>query len=215
MTCSIIDFVFSWAKIQKKVPRDRGTFRKFQVILYLPLLGELVEVLELLEELDEELLLEELLSERPLELLLERPLLVVPEELEVLLLGRLTLPESFLPLLLPVRPLLEVLVVVPVRPLLEVPEVFVVVLGRVTLPESVLPLLLLSGRVVAPLLPLVPLLVVGRVVAPALLEVLEVVPVAVLELMLPGVPSGRTTVAPDEPLLEGAGGLYPGTFPSG
>ena len=185
------------------------------MILYLPLLGELVEVLELLEELDEELLLEELLSERPLELLPERPLLVVPEELEVLLLGRLTLPESFLPLLLPVRPLLEVLVVVPVRPLLEVPEVFVVVLGRVTLPESVLPLLLLSGRVVAPLLPLVPLLVVGRVIAPALLEVLEVVPVAVLELMLPGVPSGRTTVAPDEPLLEGAGGLYPGTFPSG
>ena len=138
---------------------------------------------ELLSLLLEELLLEELLSERPLELLPERPLLEVPEVF-VMVLGRLTLPES--------------------------------VLGRLTLPESVLPLLL-SGRVVAPVLPLLPLLVVGRVVAPALLLVLEVLPVAVLELMLPGVdPLGRTTVAsPCEPLLEGAGGLYPGTFPSG
>ena len=119
-------------------------------------------------------------------------------------------------LLLPLRPLLVVLVVVPVRPLLEVPEVLVVVLGRLTLPESVLPLWLVLGRVVAPLLPLVPLLVVGRVVAPALLELLEVVPVALLELMLPGVLSGRTTVASLELLLlDGAGGLYPGTFPSG
>ena len=191
----------------KKFPLNSAGFCRtiiFQV--YLPReepLGVLPPEFELLE-LPEERPLLELLEERPLlELPVERPLLELPVErplptllfpVELLLLGRLTLPEPERPMLL-LLPLGRVL-----------PELLpLLLLGRLTLPELELLLeaslpvrVLVLGRVVAPVL-LDPLLL-GRVVTPVLLLVLGVALFVALgsrELMLPGVLEvpGRTTVA--------------------
>ena len=152
-------------------------------LVLLPLLPP--ELLELLVPV--RLLLEELLL-----LLVElgRPLLELELELELVLLGRVTLPESLLPLgrvlpesLLPLgRVLLELVLVLPLS-------------GRTVPLVVVLPL---AGRTVVPLLPLLPVLpvsVLGRVVAP---PPLLGVGAGVRELMLPAVLDpllGRTTVA--------------------
>ena len=162
------------------------------------LLPERPELLELLELLERPLLLESLDPER-----LEVPL-------ELLLLGRLTEPESLrLELLLSLR--LVVLLVLLLLPL-----------GRLTDPESVrLELLLserpelllsvrpellelLSERVVAPLELLSTLeLMLPAVLLPLLFGRFAVPVLSILELMLPEVlpPEGRTTVAGALPSL--------------
>lgn len=146
--------------------------------------------LALLLLLPPELLLPLLLLEEDEELELELAELgrVLPLELEFEL-GRLTLPESLLPL---GRVPSELALLAGRTVLLELDSLLP--LGRV-LPEVVLPL---AGRtVVVPLLPLLPeLLSLGRVEAPP--PLFGVGLVGVRELMLPAVLEpllGRTTVA--------------------
>ena len=201
LKCLIVYLLIKITCKDKKIPlNSAGFYRTIVFTFYLVReepLGVLPPEFELLE-LPEERPLLELPEERPLlELPEERPLpeLLVPEEL--LLLGRLTLPDPERPLLLLLlgRVLLELL---PVRPLL-----LLLPLGRLTLPElelfpeDSLPVRPLEpGRVVAP--GLLDPLVLGRVVAPVLvLEVGGLVALGSRELMLPGVLEvpGRATVA--------------------
>lgn len=160
----------------------------------LELLEEELELLVVLVEVPlEELLLEEVFTERvPLELLPERPLL-----LELELLGRLTELEL---LLVPVRPLLLEPLSVRTLPL------ELLLLGRLVEPEPELELLLgrplelelepLSVRTVV-VVPVRPLLLSVRPLAPEL-SVLgrTVAPLVLLALPLP------LTLAPELPLLE-------------
>jgi hypothetical protein len=179
-------------------------------------------VLPLLEEL------ELLLPERPelLELLelLERPLLLEsldPERLEVplelLLLGRLTEPESLrLELLLSLRLVVLLVLLLPLGRLTdpesvrlelllsERPELLLSVRPELLLSVRPELLELLSERVVAPLELLSTLeLMLPAVLLPLLFGRFAVPVLSILELMLPEVlpPEGRTTVAGALPSL--------------
>ena len=161
------------------------------------LLPERPELLELLELLERPLLLESLDPER-----LEVPL-------ELLLLGRLTEPESLrLELLLSLRLVVLLVLLLPLGRLTDPESVRLELLlsERPELLLSVRPELLelLSERVVAPLELLSTLeLMLPAVLLPLLFGRFAVPVLSILELMLPEVlpPEGRTTVAGALPSL--------------